>query len=166
MSPLLVFAVTVQNSTAGVATDEKGNYKLELPTGRQQLIIRSIGMKATIRTIVLHSDGRLNIEMVSESANLKEVVVSSDRESHVKGLQMGVEKLNIQTIKYIPSSFGEADVLKAMLTLPGVKTVGEASSGFNIRGGATDQNLILFNNSTIYNPFHFSDSFLPLILNL
>jgi TonB dependent receptor/CarboxypepD_reg-like domain/TonB-dependent Receptor Plug Domain len=153
--PIIGAAVTVQNSTAGVATDEKGNYKLELPTGRQQLIIRSIGMKATIRTIVLHSDGRLNIEMVSESANLKEVVVSSDRESHVKGLQMGVEKLNIQTIKYIPSSFGEADVLKAMLTLPGVKTVGEASSGFNIRGGATDQNLILFNNSTIYNPFHF-----------
>lgn len=153
--PIIGAAVTVQNSTTGVATDEKGNYKLELPTGRQQLVIRSIGMKATTRTIVLHSDGRLNIEMVSESANLKEVVVSSDRESHVKGLQMGVEKLDIQTIKYIPSSFGEADVLKAMLTLPGVKTVGEASSGFNVRGGASDQNLILFNNSTIYNPFHF-----------
>lgn len=153
--PIIGAAVTVQNSTAGVATDEKGNYRLELPTGKQQLIIRSIGMKATTRTIVLHSDGRLNIEMASESANLKEVIVTSDRESHVKGLQMGVEKLDIQTIKYIPSSFGEADVLKAMLTLPGVKTVGEASSGFNVRGGASDQNLILFNNSTIYNPFHF-----------
>jgi hypothetical protein len=148
-------AITVQNSSAGVATDENGNYRLELPTGRHILTIRSIGMKSTIRTIVLHSDGRLNIEMVPESANLKEVVVTSDRDSHVKGLQMGVEKLDIQTIKYIPSSFGEVDVLKAMLTVPGVKTVGEASSGFNVRGGATDQNLILFNNSTIYNPFHF-----------
>jgi TonB dependent receptor/CarboxypepD_reg-like domain/TonB-dependent Receptor Plug Domain len=153
--PIIGAAVTVENSTAGVATDEKGNYTLELPTGKQKLIIRSIGMKATSRTIVLHSDGRLNIEMASESANLKEVVVTSDRESHLKGLQMGVEKLDIQTIKYIPASFGEADVLKAMLTLPGVKTVGEASSGFNVRGGASDQNLILFNNSTIYNPFHF-----------
>jgi hypothetical protein len=153
--PIIGAAVTVQNSSAGVATDEKGNYSLELPTGKHILTIRSIGMKSTIRTVVLNSDGRLNIEMVPESANLKEVVVTSDRDSHVKGLQMGVEKLDIQTIKYIPSSFGEVDVLKAMLTVPGVKTVGEASSGFNIRGGATDQNLILFNNSTMYNPFHF-----------
>lgn len=153
--PIVGAAITVAGSSSGVATDENGHYSLEIPTGRQQLIIRSIGMKSTTRTIVLHSDGRLNIEMATESANLKEVVVTANAESHVKGLQMGVEKLDIQTIKYIPSSLGEVDVLKAMLTLPGVKTVGEASSGFNVRGGATDQNLILFNNSTIYNPFHF-----------
>lgn len=153
--PIIGAALTVQNSAVGAATDESGKYKLELPAGRHLITIRSIGMKTTQRTVVVQADGRLDIEMVSESANLKEVVVTSDRESHVKGLQMGVEKLDIQTIKYIPSSFGEADVLKAMLTVPGVKTVGEASSGFNVRGGATDQNLILFNNSTIYNPFHF-----------
>lgn len=153
--PIVGAGVTVLNSTVGTATDETGKYTLDLPVGRHQLIIRSIGMKPTQRTVILQSDGKLNVEMVTESANLKEVVVTSDRESHVKGIQMGVEKLDIQTIKYIPSSFGEADVLKAMLTVPGVKTVGEASSGFNVRGGATDQNLILFNNSTIYNPFHF-----------
>ncbi len=153
--PIVGAAITVQNSSIGVATDEDGNYLLELPAGRHVMIIRSIGMKNTIRTVVIHSDARLNIDMVTESANLKEVVVTSNRESHIKGLQMGVEKLDIQTIKYIPSSFGEADVLKAMLMVPGVKTVGEASSGFNVRGGASDQNLILFNNSTIYNPFHF-----------
>ncbi|MBX7092079.1 MAG: TonB-dependent receptor [Cyclobacteriaceae bacterium] len=153
--PIIGAAITVQNTSIGVATDESGKFSLELPVGRQLLTIRSLGMKTTQRTVVVQSDGRLNIEMLPESANLKEVVVTSDRESHVKSLQMGVEKLDIQTIKYIPSSFGEADVLKAMLTVPGVKTVGEASSGFNVRGGATDQNLILFNNSTIYNPFHF-----------
>lgn len=148
-------AITVQSSSVGVATDEKGGYMLELPVGRHTILIRSIGMKSTRRVVELYSDGGLNISLVPESANLKEVVVTSDRESHVKGLQMGVEKLDIQTIKYIPSSFGETDVLKAMLMVPGVKTVGEASSGFNVRGGAADQNLILFNNSTIYNPFHF-----------
>jgi len=153
--PIIGAGITVQNSTIGAATDETGKYSMEIPVGKQQIIIRSIGMKTTQRTIVVQSDGKLNIEMVPESANLKEVVVTSDKESHVKSIQMGVEKLDIQTIKYIPSSFGEADVLKAMLTVPGVKTVGEASSGFNVRGGATDQNLILFNNSTIYNPFHF-----------
>lgn len=153
--PIVGASITVQNTLIGTATDEQGNYSLELPTGKHVLIYRSIGMKNATRTIVLYSDGRLNIEMVSESANLNEVTVSSSRESFIKGLKMGVEKMDIQTIKYIPSSFGEVDVLKAMLTVPGVKTVGEASSGFNVRGGATDQNLILFNNSTIYNPFHF-----------
>ncbi len=73
---------------------------------------------------------------------------------NVTSVQMGVEKLNIKTIKQIPTAFGEADILRVVLTLPGVKTVGEASTGFNVRGGSTDQNLILFNDATIYNPSH------------
>jgi len=65
---------------------------------------------------------------------------------------MGVDRLNIKTIKQIPVVFGEADVLRTVLTLPGVTSVGEASTGFNVRGGAADQNLVLFNNATVYNP--------------
>src|SRR6058998_1775364 len=68
---------------------------------------------------------------------------------------MGVDKLTIKTIKQVPVVFGEADLLKVVLTLPGVTSVGEGSSGFNVRGGSTDQNLILFNDATIYNPSHF-----------
>ena len=67
---------------------------------------------------------------------------------------MGLESINSSTVSHIPSAFGEGDVLKAVLTLPGVKSVGEASSGFNVRGGSADQNLILFNGGTIYNPSH------------
>jgi len=67
---------------------------------------------------------------------------------------MGIEKVRIDRIKHVPSAFGEADVLKIVLTLPGVKSVGESSGGFNVRGGAADQNLILFNEGTIYNPTH------------
>ncbi|MES1223884.1 MAG: TonB-dependent receptor, partial [Bacteroidota bacterium] len=72
----------------------------------------------------------------------------------VKGLQMGLDKLNIKLIKQVPAAFGETDIIKVVLTLPGVTSVGEASNGFNVRGGSTDQNLILFNDATIYNPSH------------
>ena len=68
---------------------------------------------------------------------------------------MGVQKIDIKTIKQVPVVFGEADVLRVVMSLPGVKTVGEASTGLNVRGGSTDQNLILFNDATIYNPSHF-----------
>jgi len=111
-------------------------------------------MKDTRRQIMLYSDGKLNIEMYDYVASLKAVVVMSEKNSKVRSVQMGVEKLNIQTIKQVATVFGETDILKVVLTLPGVTSVGEASSGFNVRGGSTDQNLILFSDATIYNPSH------------
>lgn len=90
---------------------------------------------------------------------LKNVVVSAEKASNVKGIQMGLQKIDIKTIKQVPVVFGEADLLKVLLTLPGVKSVGEASTGLNVRGGSSDQNLILFNNATIYNPSHFFGMF-------
>ncbi|HEY0771814.1 MAG TPA: TonB-dependent receptor plug domain-containing protein, partial [Sphingobacteriaceae bacterium] len=94
-------------------------------------------------------------ELQEQVNTLKEVVVTAEKTANVNRTQMGLEKINIQTIKQVPTVFGEADILRVMLTLPGVKSVGEASTGFNVRGGATDQNLILFNDATIYNPSHF-----------
>ncbi|WP_308239888.1 TonB-dependent receptor domain-containing protein [Hymenobacter sp. J193] len=82
-------------------------------------------------------------------------------------MQMGLEKLDIKTIRQVPTAFGEADILRVILTLPGVKSVGEGSTGLNVRGGSTDQNLILFNGTTIYNPSHlfgFFSAFNPDIL--
>ena len=90
---------------------------------------------------------------------LKEVVVSSRKTSNIRNVQMGVERITIANIKKVPTVFGETDVLRVITSLPGVKTVGEASTGFNVRGGSTDQNLILFNNATIYNPSHFFGMF-------
>ena len=86
--------------------------------------------------------------------SLREVVVEAAKEKNVRSTSMGIDKLNMADIKQIPSVLGEADVLRAVLTLPGVKSVGEASTGLNVRGGATDQNLILFNGLNIYNPSH------------
>ena len=91
---------------------------------------------------------------IADDQELAEIVVVGGRQSAVNSLQMGSEKFKPQILKNIPSAFGESDIMKIVLTLPGVTTVGEASSGYNVRGGATDQNLILFNGGTVYNPSH------------
>lgn len=85
---------------------------------------------------------------------LGEVTVLANKRENIKTVQMGVQRLVSEEMRTIPAAFGENDVLKIVQTLPGVKTMGEASSGLNVRGGATDQNLILFDEATIYNPTH------------
>jgi len=97
---------------------------------------------------MLYGDGILNVDMKDHVLSLKAVVISAKKAANINSLQMGVEKVDIRTIKQIPVVFGEADILRVVQTLPGVKTVGEASTGFNVRGGAADQNLILFNDGT------------------
>ena len=91
---------------------------------------------------------------VSDNQELDEIVVVGGRSSAVNNMMMGSEKFKPVLLKNIPSAFGESDIMKIVLSLPGVTTVGEASSGYNVRGGATDQNLILFNGGTVYNPSH------------
>ncbi len=147
-------AVYVESPSIGVITDQFGYYSLQLPRGRYTLRISGAGMKETRRQIMLHSDGKLNIEMEEFIPSLIAATVVAEKRSNIKALQMGVERITIKTIKSIPAVLGEADVLRAVLTLPGVTSVGEASTGFNVRGGSADQNLILFNDATIYNPSH------------
>ena len=91
---------------------------------------------------------------IADDQELAEIVVVGGRQSTVDNMMIGAEKFKPQILKNIPSAFGESDIMKIVLTLPGVTTVGEASSGYNVRGGATDQNLILFNGGTVYNPSH------------
>jgi len=166
--PVIGASVLIETPLIGVATDPNGYYSITLPKGTHQLKIRSIGMKSLQRSVLLHSDGKLNIEMEEDVLPLKEVVIESERDELVLGMQMGLEKIDMKTLKQIPLALGEADVLKAILTLPGVQSVGEGTVGFNVRGGATDQNLILFNDAAIYNPSHlfgFFSAFNPDLLN-
>jgi hypothetical protein len=152
--PIIGASVYLDTLSIGVTTDQFGYYSLTLRRGRHTLHISSAGMKDTRRQVMLYSDGKLNIELSDYVASLKAVTVVSEKNSNTKRIQMGVEKLNIKTIKQVATVFGETDILRVVLTLPGVTSVGEASTGFNVRGGSTDQNLILFNNATIYNPSH------------
>ncbi|MDR3696350.1 TonB-dependent receptor domain-containing protein [Mucilaginibacter sp.] len=148
-------SIFVANTKTGVVSDKFGYYTLSLPRGRQQLIVRAIGMKDTRRQLMLYTDGELNIELQDQVTRLKEVKISADKVANVRGVELSVNRLDIKNIKQVPQIFGETDVLRVVLTLPGVQSVGEATTGFNVRGGAADQNLILLNDATIYNPAHF-----------
>ncbi len=161
-------AVYIENPMIGVATDQFGYYSITLDKGRHVLKIKSVGMKSTERQIMLYSDGKLNIDLDEDVIPLKEVVVQSERDVRVAGLQMGAEKLDIKTMKQMPLVLGETDIMKIVLTLPGVQSVGEGTVGLNVRGGTTNQNLILFNDAIIYNPSHlfgFFSTFNPDVLS-
>ena len=165
--PIPGVSIFIQDPFIGAATDIFGKFTLTIPKGRKVVTIQSVGMKTTHRTLMLYGDGKLDIELEEEITPLKEVVVSSEHEISVTGLQMGREKLDIRTMKQMPLALGETDVMKVVLTLPGVQTVGEGSNGLNVRGGASNQNLILFNGATIYNPSHlfgFFSTFNPDVL--
>lgn len=136
-------------------TDKDGFFSIILPIGLNNLVITANGYKTARRQLMLHDDGSINLSIKENIEQLTEVKITSQRLSTLKNLEMGVNRLGIETIKQVPTVFGEADVLRVVLTLPGVQSVGEASTGFNVRGGGADQNLILLNNSTIYNPAHF-----------
>lgn len=153
--PVVGASVYTENKTIGASTDNYGYFAISLPKGRHTIYVQSIGMRDTKREIQIEGDGKINIEMQPEVMTLKRVIVSAEKLSNVKGLQMGVQKIDIKAIKQVPVIFGESDILRAVLTMPGVKSVGEASTGLNVRGGSADQNLILFNDATIYNPSHF-----------
>ena len=152
--PIVGATIYTDSPSTVLNTDQFGYYSLTLPKGRHLIKISSVGMKDTRRQVILYSDGKLNIDMSEYVASLRAVIVSAEKTSNTRNVQMGVSKLNIQTIRSVPVIFGEPDILKVVLALPGVTSVGEASNGFNVRGGSADQNLILFNDATVYNPSH------------
>lgn len=153
--PVIGAFLSIPETKTGITTDQYGYYSITIPRGSHTLTIQGIGMQESTRKILLYTDGKFNIDLDERVTTLKEVIVSAAKLANIRRVPMGVERMNIQTIKQIPTAFGEADILRAVLTLPGVKTVGEASTGFNVRGGSVDQNLILFNDATIFNPAHF-----------
>jgi hypothetical protein len=154
-NPVTGAIVYVEKIKAGAVTNEAGYYSLTLPKGQYQIECRMIGMRSTRRNLILFSDGKLDVEMVENTNQLNEVVVSANKDNMIKNVRLGVEKISIKILRQIPMGMGEADLIKSSLLLPGVQTVGEASGGFNIRGGSADQNLVLLNNAPIINSSHF-----------
>jgi hypothetical protein len=164
---LVGISVFIENPLIGALTDQYGRYSITIPKGRHTLYFKSIGMKDTYRQIMLYNNGKLDVEMDEAITPLKEVVIESDRDARVTSLKMGTDKLDIKTMRNMPLGLGETDIMKVVLTLPGVQTVGEGTSGINVRGGATNQNLILYNNAVVYNPSHlfgFFSTFNPDVL--
>ena len=135
-------------------TDVDGRFTIELKPGYNVLELQGLNIKETRRQLMVHTDADIRIELEEQNHMLEEVVVTGGRLENIKNVALGMEKIQPSLLKNIPTALGEVDVLKMVQTLPGVKTVGEASSGYNVRGGSTDQNLMLLNGGTIYNPTH------------
>ena len=153
--PIAGAIVYVEKLKAGAGTNNAGYYSLELPKGQFLVEYRMVGMKTTKRNVIIYSDGMLDVGLVPSTNLLDEITVSASRGSNIRQIQMGIENINMKMLKQIPMGMGEADLLKTSLLLPGVNSAGEASAGFNIRGGNVDQNLILFDGAPIMNPSHF-----------
>ena len=152
--PLTGVSVYDEKTGAYSVTDGAGFYRVALPVGDNTLNLSGYSLDDMHLTLKVWDDGVLDVVMKEKVLALTSAVVSADAVSHHRDAKMGIERVRMEVINKIPSAFGEGDIIKAVLTLPGVKSVGEASSGFNVRGGSTDQNLILFNDGTIYNPTH------------
>jgi len=147
--------VYILETKTGITTNEYGFYSITLPKGEYTISISYVGYQGIEEKVSLNSNIKKNF-LVSESSQLlKEVVIVDNKKRvDIRKPEMSVNKLTIQEIKEMPVIFGEVDILKSILTLPGVTNAGEGQSGFNVRGGGADQNLVLLDEATIYNSSH------------
>jgi len=152
---LIGATIYVPELSTGAVSNVYGFYSLTLPSGSYQVEYRYIGFETVVKELDLSVNQRLDIELIGEKQLLKEIVITDEVEDlNVSGIQMGTHGMNINTIQSIPAFMGEVDVLKSIQFLPGVSTVGEGASGFNVRGGGVGQNLILLDEAPVYNASH------------
>ncbi len=145
----------IRELKTGATTNEYGFFSLSLPKGTYEIEISYLGYQTLTDTVVLDKAIRKNYSLLELTQQLKEVTVSDrTQKTALKKPEMSVNKLSIQEIKEMPVLLGEVDILKSLLTLPGVTNAGEGQAGFNVRGGGADQNLILLDEATIYNSSH------------
>lgn len=146
--------ITVKGLTAFAVTNEYGFYSLTLPKGDYTIVISYVSYQSVEESVSLNQDIKKNYSLTGIDEQLDEVVVTETSKANIRKPEMSVHKLSIATIKQMPVVLGEVDVLKSLLYLPGVTNAGEGQSGFNVRGGGADQNLILLDEATIFNSSH------------
>ena len=152
---LIGVTIAVPSLGRGVITNEYGFYSLSLPLGTYEIQLSYLGFETFSRQITLSENLRLDVQLEEIAAALEEVIlVESIERNSIRKPQMSVNGLTAASIKKIPVILGEADVLKSLLLLPGVTSAGEGASGFNVRGGAADQNLILLDEAIVFNSSH------------
>jgi hypothetical protein len=147
--------ITISELKTGAITNEYGFYSLTLPKGNYSLQIRNLGYQTIEKTIYLDQDLKTNFNLVSSENILNEIVITANKTKiDIRKPEMSLNKLSVAAIKKMPVVLGEVDILKSLLLLPGVTNAGEGASGFNVRGGGADQNLILLDEATIFNSSH------------
>jgi len=147
--------LTVLATGIGTASNEYGFYSLTLSQGNYSLLISAVGMKAQQMQVSLNTNIRLDISMEEVAKNLEVVTVTAAGAGRsLKNAQMSIERIDVKETKNIPMLFGERDVMKTIQLMPGVKSAGDGNSGFFVRGGAADQNLIQLDEAPVYNATH------------
>lgn len=147
--------LVIPNLGEGTSTNVYGYYSLSLEPALYELSIQYIGYQTQTVKIDLRKDQKLNIELKENSTELEEVTVSAQKlDQNVSSVEMSVAQLDIKDVKKMPALLGEVDVIRSLTLLPGISTIGEAANGFNVRGGNTDQNLILLDEAPVYNSSH------------
>jgi hypothetical protein len=138
----------------GTSTNSYGFYSISAPSGKLKMLISYIGYQTYAYDLVLKGDTTINIALTLDNLLQEVVVTDKVKNQQVTKAQMGIEKVNMAAIKDVPVLFGEKDVLKTLQLLPGIKSAGEGNSGFYVRGGSSDQNLILLDEANVYNASH------------
>ncbi len=152
---LIGASVYIKEIQAGTTTNEYGFYSLSVPKGTYTLQVSYVSFGTIEETVNLTANVKKNYSLTSSASELQEVVINADKpRADVRTPQMGLNKLTVAEIKKMPVVLGEVDVIKSILQLPGVTNAGEGSSGFNVRGGGADQNLILLDEATLFNSSH------------
>ncbi|WP_316820886.1 TonB-dependent receptor [Pedobacter gandavensis] len=148
-------SIAVEGFKIRAISDQYGYFSITLPKGKHTLHLKYVGLSDTKRQLMLYGDGKMTIVLTDYITALNVVNIASEKTSNVRSTLMGMQKVNIKTVKQLPALLGEPDIIRVILNLPGVTSVGEGSTGLNVRGGAVDQNLVLYDGATIYNPSHF-----------
>ena len=148
-------SINIPEHNLGTETNKNGYYELKLTRGNYILEIGALGFEKIKSRVLFYNDGQLDFQLAESFEDLDEVVINSDVNKNVQESITGVSRIDVERVKTIPLVLGERDIFKVATTLPGISRTGEGSSGFNVRGGKEDQNLVLLENSTIYNPSHF-----------
>ena len=161
---LIGVSVYVREAETGVVTNPYGFYSLTLPEGNYTLVFTYIGYQKSEKQVPLDADKTVSIEMSDESTDLQEVTISTQKEDeNVKSIEMSVNKVEMKTIRKMPALLGEVDLIRSIQLLPGVTSVGEGASGFNVRGGDISQNLVLLDEAPVYNSSHLFGFFCRII---
>ncbi len=154
-SPLPGATILLNYGQMNLVSDKNGHFEVSLPSNVEfTLVVRYVGYVAIRKTLLLKENTETKIFLNKVSNQLDAVIISAKSSQNLKRPILGVSSLNIKTLQKLPTALGETDILRGLQMLPGVSSVGEASNGVNIRGGTTDQNLMLLDDAPIFNPTH------------
>lgn len=144
----------IAQKPTNTSTNAYGFYSINVPSGTYKLEVSYVGYTTFSKSVEINANTKLDIDLSVDNQLAEVIVTDVKRNNNVSNAQMGVEKLNVKDIQNVPVLFGEKDILKTLQLLPGIKSAGEGNSGFYVRGGATDQNLILLDEAPVYNASH------------